>query len=642
MWRCVTAFPLLYTYVLCAALSWLVYWPGLDGGFLFDDYHVIVDNPTLALAADSLPTGLLDAALSTATGPLKRPLSLLTFALNRSIFGPGPRSFKITNLLIHCVNVALLLMLLTRLVPYLFDSPHPSAGPLAALVVLAWAVHPINLTAVLYVVQRMTLLASMCMLAGLLAYVCLRQRQIVLRPLAGFWWLAPWFFWLLGSGCKETAVLLPAYILVTEVLCLRGAALPWVRRFWPIGTALCLVPLAAIAVALWPSLTADYAMREYSLGQRLLTECQVVVTYVQMLVLPDVRSFALFHDDVGIARALFESPATTLSAVMVISGVAVALLGRPRLLSFGVAWFFAGHMLESTVLPLELMHEHRNYLPGIGILLIFVVGLDAGARRFLPSKLRFLPVLIGVVFFAGVTAQRAEDWSAPWPQMALEAHDHPRSARSIYEFGRLTVERGTASADQGLIRRGIDAIASSTQMSPNPRPYLAYGALLNLAINNADADETHRWLTFVRVHESSEIRVEVLVQVIECQAYAGCRADSSAVLELAAAVLGDEIVTDGQRRHAVEWLALYYLRVLDDRDAGLRMLRDLAEQQPRDVAVKLRLAEALLAGKAGAESRLLAADISEHLPWHAQLSDRPTWRRVQRLLAAVAGHDEGT
>ena len=80
--------PLLALVLLAAVM--LVYLPGLEGRFTFDDYPTIVDNPALDLSAVDL-SALLDAAFSGAgTGPLARPLALLSFAAQRTLGGLDP------------------------------------------------------------------------------------------------------------------------------------------------------------------------------------------------------------------------------------------------------------------------------------------------------------------------------------------------------------------------------------------------------------------------------------------------------------------------------------------------------------------------------------------------------------------------
>jgi hypothetical protein len=99
---------LLAAFVLTIA----VYWPGLFGGFLFDDYPNIVDNHGVQPSNASF-SSLVGAALSSPSSEFKRPLASLSFAANYLISGLDPYWMKLTNLVIHLLN-GLLVFLLAR------------------------------------------------------------------------------------------------------------------------------------------------------------------------------------------------------------------------------------------------------------------------------------------------------------------------------------------------------------------------------------------------------------------------------------------------------------------------------------------------------------------------------------------------
>ncbi|MCC7413512.1 MAG: hypothetical protein IT495_17985, partial [Gammaproteobacteria bacterium] len=93
--------------LLLPAAVYLLFAPGLTGGFIFDDYANIVENVYLAAAGGSVPERLLLAAQSTEAGPLGRPIAMMSFALNHAASGFSPTAYKITNLAIHAVNALL-------------------------------------------------------------------------------------------------------------------------------------------------------------------------------------------------------------------------------------------------------------------------------------------------------------------------------------------------------------------------------------------------------------------------------------------------------------------------------------------------------------------------------------------------------
>ncbi len=224
---------------LFAAIA--VYTPGLSGPFFFDDIFNIQNNPNLRLAQLD-PEALRLAAFSTDSGPFQRPISMASFALNFYFFGEGAASFKAVNLGIHLLN-GVLIFLLSRLL--LRQAARRAdlrlrgdrAGLAAGLIAAVWLVHPLNLTGVLYAVQRMTSLSALFVLLALLAYLQGRLR-LPDRRLQGVALLAASaLFWLCGLASKENALLLPWYIFLIEWLFLyplqpRQPPAPGVRRLY--------------------------------------------------------------------------------------------------------------------------------------------------------------------------------------------------------------------------------------------------------------------------------------------------------------------------------------------------------------------------------------------------------------------------
>ena len=445
---------------LCLLIA-LIYTPGLQGGFLFDDIPNIIDNPALRLFDGSV-SSLLAASTNGVASPLGRPLSMASFALNLHYFGAAPFSFKLLNLLIHLAN-GLMVFLLVRQVMPAFAPQHKPFLP-AFCVAAAWLLHPINLTPVLFVVQRMTSLAAFFTLAALCLYLAGRRLQ----GRAGKAAICTAFFlcWPLGLLSKESAAVLPLFILLCEYYVLGGVA-RLSRRAIVIGMVVATSLGILALMAIWTPLAAGYRFRDFSLVERLLTEARVLWFYVFQILAPMPDLFALHHDDIGISRGLM-SPATTLPAVAGwVGAVAAAIVLRRRrpLLSFAIAWFLVAHLLESTILPLEIAYEHRNYLASLGILMYLASLLPdipwPLARKAAPGepmanapRKRFFqpaatatgvgPRLVLAAAFIGfcslVTGLRAAQWGDEYRRTIFEAGVHPDSPRANYEAGISTVD----------------------------------------------------------------------------------------------------------------------------------------------------------------------------------------------------------
>ena len=141
----------------------LIYYPGLHGDYEFDDTVNIRDNPALKIDKLSF-SNIYQAAIAGGTaGPLKRPISMATFALNRVTTGVDPYYMKLTNVIIHITNAVLLYFLSTLLLQALVKSTEirltqPQIAWIAFAAAFTWAIHPLTITSNLVYV----ILSLMC------------------------------------------------------------------------------------------------------------------------------------------------------------------------------------------------------------------------------------------------------------------------------------------------------------------------------------------------------------------------------------------------------------------------------------------------------------------------------------------------
>jgi tetratricopeptide (TPR) repeat protein len=169
----------------------------------------------------------------------------------------------------------------------------------------------------------------------------------------------------------------------------------------------------------------------------LLTESRVLFFYLGLLLFPHIRAFGLYHDDIVLSTGLL-APWTTLVSVLLWAGlVGLALWGvrRRALWSFAVLWYLVGHALESSLVSLELVYEHRNYLPSFGIL--FAVGyyLVSGLERLANGRRLAYPLaglLVAVLAFTTFT--RAGIWGDKYTVIEFSLRNHPNSSRTHGEY----------------------------------------------------------------------------------------------------------------------------------------------------------------------------------------------------------------
>lgn len=465
--------------IIALALLAAIYWQGLHGDFFFDDIPNIVTAD--AIHIDSLSLDSLGHAMNSGrAGPLGRPIANLSFAINHYFNGLNPLAFKATNLAIHAANAILVFFLALRL--FSSSQPQPAAAQLAAATLaLFWLFHPIQTLAVLHVVQRMTSLSAFFLIAGLLLHIRGREQR---RPweLAAAWMV----FWPLSVLSKETGLLLPGFALSWELIVHRQVTMRLDRPARTLTALVMVAFTASLIYALTPAgewLWAGYKLRNFSLWERLLTEGRVLWFYLSLMLPPSPEVFGLHHDDIALSRDLF-SPWTTLPALLgwaVI--VAATWLTRKRapLVALGLSWFLVGHLLESTVFPLEIAHEHRNYVPLIGILLAVGAGLlklfqKGGAAKTL--CLSFTAVTFA--YLALITGIRSNQYGSEILRTQIEAQHHRQSSRAQLDAGSaLSTLPEAASASAPIFSLALSHFDLAGQIDPTAKmPFLAKIKLL--------------------------------------------------------------------------------------------------------------------------------------------------------------------
>ncbi|MDH3637632.1 MAG: hypothetical protein OES09_04125 [Gammaproteobacteria bacterium] len=423
------------TFVLFGVLlatTLAIYWPGLNGIFVLDDHPNLRDlGRHLNLPVTER---LFEFVFSGTSGVTGRPLSMASFLINDYAWPTDPKPFKYTNVMLHLVNGALVFWLAWLLVGVVRGLDLPQKTFVALAAAAAWLLHPFNISAVLYVVQRMAELAALFTLLGLVVYVKGRLLSVT-RPGAGFSLMSAGIIFGGGLGvlCKENAVLLPVYVAVVEYTLLRPYGLPQPPRWRPWAMLFLAGPiLTLVGWHVWnfSRIASGYAFRPFTLVERLLTQSRILWDYAANILVPRRYGTGLFHDDFAVSRSLTDPWTTALALGGLIAVVALAWAARGRwpLVAFAVFWFLGGHALESGIWPLELYFEHRNYLPMFGPLLALMYGLTR-----IPASLRKLGY-VAAVLLVGLSAlttwQNSTLWGKPVLMAEVWAEEHLRSPRA--------------------------------------------------------------------------------------------------------------------------------------------------------------------------------------------------------------------
>jgi protein O-mannosyl-transferase len=623
---------------LIIAFAALIYVPGLAGPFVFDDYNNIVQNRSIEAAAADIGA-LWQALMGGFAGPLKRPLSTLSFVFNVATTGLDPFWFKLTNVVIHLVNGLLVFALTSaalRLRNRLNDEFRDATG-IALVAAAIWLVHPAQLTSVLYVVQRMTSLSATFLFAGLYVYIIARARLAEGRPALTLLWVGVPLLALLSALAKENGLLLFLYACVMEA-CLFNFRAARDRR--PGNLAqwhLVFVALPIAAAAGWLVLHTDWSgapslTRPFNAIERLMTEARVLFLYLKVLALPALPELALFYDDFTISRGLLEPPATLAAVTGVLAMAVISLIARRRLpwFSFAALWFLAGHLIESTVLLLELVHIHRNYVAYFGPILAAVVGIGdlLGGRR-----VRLASLLAGLLVFAFgiVTAQRAHQWNDPFALSIYEVHHRPNSARANYELARLYFIADNARPNAE--HRALARLHFERAMALEP---YSIGAPVALLILDGGAKHRPQDPALAALLERLASRpiiskeIHFFRSLVECQASENCRRPPQEMLDVFANAVSHPALSPEMKADVLSIMGLYYANTLNDLPACIRTMKASVKAMPRDPNYRLNLAQAyIVAGRP--RDAADALDEAERLDVFAAYG-----RRIARLRSDLA------
>jgi len=649
-----------WLFLVACLLTTALYWPGLSGGYLFDDYPNIVDNKAVQ-PHDAKLSSLVAAALSSPSSEFKRPLASLSFAANYLATGLNPYWMKLTNLLIHLLNGSLVFLLSRALLQSVGVAGNPTGkgvaeghawetprtNVVAALIASGWMLLPINLTAVLYVVQRMESLANLFVLLGLIGYVAGRRRMLapffVEANLPGRRRWAAWnplspdtrgFILCLtsitvptafGILAKETAVMLPLYALLIEwvlfgvqqpylsdsatrhLIARRIAAFPSdqpqkarqkdYRIIAMFGLVLVLPMIVGLAWLLPGFLRPEsWATRNFTLATRLLSEARIIVDYILWTLLPTPNALSFYHDDFRISTGLL-APGSTLASIVFIAALVSLILwlrSRRPLAALGIALFLGCQLLTGTVIPLELIYEHRNYFASFGLLLAIVPLLAAPASTqwasaappgALPLALPRYALLAGLMFcWTALTALTAYAWGNPLRLAEDQATRAPRSPRAQYELGRTYIiysHYDAASPFTKLSYAPLEKAAALPEASILPEQALIFmNARMKLPLKDAWWDSL---IAKLKAHRPTVQDESSLAALTQCVREHQCDLPQDRMMTAFMAAL----CPPPPSARLLANYGDYAWNVLDDQALGERMTEDAVLAEPDESAYRI-------------------------------------------------------
>lgn len=359
---------------LIAGVAFVAYSNTFHVPFHFDDRPNITQNPNIQIKVFTWDR--FERLIKNTYKESIRVFSYFTLALNYYFGEFNVFGYHLVNFIIHVAAGIFLywFLILTFNLPSLKERYGPISYKVALFTSLIFIVHPIQTQSVTYIVQRMASMAGMFFLLSMVLYVKGRLSYGTGRFV---YFAAVGLTYLLGIFSKENVAILPLFVLLYEFYFFQNLTISPKGKKVFLTLALVVGMIALVGLAVWGKRFYDliiegYKIRDFTLGERVLTQFRVVLYYVALLAYPHPSRLNLDYDFL-VSKTVLDPPTTLISIIIVGGLIGYSILGaktRP-ILSFCILWYFGNLVMESSIFPLEMVYEHRLYLPAVGPFLLF-------------------------------------------------------------------------------------------------------------------------------------------------------------------------------------------------------------------------------------------------------------------------------
>ena len=409
-------------------------------------------------------------------GEIYRPIACLSFALNYYFGKDSVFGYHVVNISIHFLASVFLFLFLhhTLNVPLLKARYGPNSYFIALLATVLWAINPVQIQAVTYIVQRMASMAGMFYIMSM--YFYLKGRTSAQRVLQLAHFFLCFVAGILAFGSKENAAMLPISIFLFDLFIIQGLTKKSIRKNSVIFLTLVLIPVILALILKGPSIFATkhlfsgYEPRGFTLLERLLTEPRIILFYITLLLYPMPDRLCITHD-ISISHNLINPPTTIISILLIllILGLAIIKSKKWPFISYCIIFYFLNHIIESTIFPLELIFEHRNYIPSmlffapIAILLLRAIQHLSSKRSMqLITSLFIILVLVGHGHSAFMRNFIWKTEESLWLDAVDKSPDHPRAHHNLGKYYGDTDQREKAIAEYEMALKLERALHAET------------------------------------------------------------------------------------------------------------------------------------------------------------------------------------
>ncbi len=428
-------------------LAIIIYSNSLNCAFVFDDQPTITENSSIRLTELSFERLSVAAFKSP---HVNRLVANVSFAFNYYLGKYNTVGYHVVNILIHILNGILVYIfaLLTLKQAGIAAPGHSrsyqfSTAYISLFAALIFTAHPIQVQSVTYIMQRMNSMAVMFYLLSLILYIL--ARLTLIRWKRWIQWAGCLLCWILALGSKEIAATLPLVLLLYEWYFFQNLSKDRLKKnlIYLIG----LVVLLGLAIYIFlgsnpiDGILGSYIKRDFTLVERVLTQFRVQVLYLSLFFYPHPLRLNLLHH-ITTSHSLLD-PATTLFSLLILVfllGIAVCIAKKQRLISFCILWFFIHLVIESSIIGLEIIFEHRLYLPMVGLTIMtayLLFHLLSAHRTWV-----FIMSIAIIVSLGTATYLRNNVWQSPITLWYDVISKNPQSPRAHYNLGSNLTRQG--------------------------------------------------------------------------------------------------------------------------------------------------------------------------------------------------------
>lgn len=431
-----------YIYLLVAAVL-AVYFNSLYGSFQFDDYNVIVDEPTV----HSFSAWFSDLPHSI------RPLLKFTYTINW-VSGFGAVGFHLFNITVHLTNVILIYLLSCRLAA-LYSGTNPCSEKVALFTAFLFAVHPVQTEAVTYICGRSSSLMAMFYLGSLLSY----DYGVRLKKKLPLYLISPLLF-IMAVAVKETAITLPFALILWEAVS-HDESKSWKRTagrqalHWFMFICLLILVAANTTYLYLLSYSADIRNARINL----LSQINGIFYLMSRIILINRLNI-----DPDLPVISTWTPLLFVKAFILLSIIFIGLLSfrKRHWLGFGILWFFLHLIPTNSAVPrLDIANERHLYLPVWGIFLILSIEIERLRASLMLNQKSFraliiiLSIILGYFTVARNNIYRSE--IALWEDTVKKSPEKARVYNNL----------GYAYALSGMDEKAKNAYLTALSLKPD-------------------------------------------------------------------------------------------------------------------------------------------------------------------------------